>query len=65
MSGEDVSMTLGVDFPEIREAVAKICEAYPGDYWRDLEDQPPEGSYPTAFVNALTEAGFLGSLIPE
>ena len=65
MSGEDVSMTLGVDFPEIREAVAKICEAYPGDYWRDLEDQPPEGSYPTAFVNALTEAGFLGALIPE
>ncbi len=53
------------DYPEIREAVAKICEGFPGEYWRDLEEQPVEGSYPTAFVTALTESGFLGALIPE
>jgi acyl-CoA dehydrogenase len=53
------------DYPEIREAVGKICEEFPGDYWRKLEDQPVEGSYPTDFVKALTESGFLGALIPE
>jgi len=53
------------DYPEIRASVAKICEGFPGQYWRDLEDQPVEGSYPTAFVTALTEAGYLAALIPE
>ena len=65
MSSDGVLMELGEDYPEIREAVAKICEDYPGEYWRGLEDQGPEGSYPTAFVRELTEAGFLGALIPE
>ena len=65
MNGVGVVMELGEDYPEIREAVAKICEDYPGEYWRGLEDQGPEGSYPTAFVRELTEAGFLGALIPE
>jgi acyl-CoA dehydrogenase len=53
------------DYPEIRDAVAKICEGFPGQYWRDLEDQPVEGSYPTEFVTALTESGYLAALIPE
>ena len=59
------AIELGEDWPEIRESVAKICEGYPGEYWRDLEDQPPSGSYPTEFVQALTEAGYLAALIPE
>ena len=53
------------DYPEIRDAVAKICEGFPGQYWRDLEDPSVEGSYPTDFVQALTESGYLGALIPE
>ncbi|MGY8960735.1 MAG: acyl-CoA dehydrogenase family protein [Alphaproteobacteria bacterium] len=53
------------DYPEIRDAVRKICEGFPGEYWRNLEDQPVEGNYPTEFVNALTESGYLGALIPE
>jgi acyl-CoA dehydrogenase len=65
MSDDNMEMTIEEDYPEFREAVAKICEGFPGQYWRDLEDQPPEGSYPTEFVNALTESGFLGALIPE
>jgi acyl-CoA dehydrogenase len=65
MSNDGIVMELGRDYPEIREAVTKICEDYPGDYWRGLEDQGPEGSYPTAFVRELTESGFLGALIPE
>ncbi len=52
----------GDDYPEIREAVQRICAGYPGEYWRRLED---ERAYPTEFVNALTEAGYLAALIPE
>ena len=49
-------------FPEIRESVRKLCAEYPGAYWRKL-DRARE--YPTAFVQALTRAGFLSVLIPE
>src|SRR5215207_2888679 len=45
----------------IRAAVRELCAAYPGQYWRDLDRQR---AYPTAFVRALTEAGWLGALIP-
>lgn len=65
MSDTDLSMPLELDYPEIREEVAKLCANFPGEYWRDLEKQPPSGSYPTAFIEALTEAGYLAALIPE
>ena len=55
--GADVTLEAGEDYPEIREAVRRICAGYPGEYWRRLED---ERAYPTEFVNALTEAGYLG-----
>ena len=58
----DVTLEAGEDYPEIREAVQRICARYPGEYWRGLED---ERAYPTEFVNALTEAGYLAALIPE
>ena len=47
---------------EIREEVRKLCARFPGEYWRELDR---ERGYPTAFVHALTEAGYLGALIPE
>jgi acyl-CoA dehydrogenase len=50
------------DYTEIRAAVRKLCERFPGEYWRKLDR---ERSYPTEFVTALTEAGYLASLIPE
>ena len=56
------TMEIGVDYPELREAVQRICAKYPGAYWRGLEDNE---AYPTDFINELTEAGFLASLIPE
>jgi acyl-CoA dehydrogenase len=59
---EDVSVPLGEDFPEIRESVRRICADFPGEYWRRLE---ADEAYPTKFVKALTEAGYLGALIPE
>lgn len=55
-------MAMQKTFPEIREAVAKLCARYPGSYWRDLDQQR---RYPTDFVQALTEAGYLSVLIPE
>lgn len=56
---------LGDDYPEFRHDVRRLCEQFPGEYWRDLDGQPPSGSYPTDFVQALTEAGYLAALIPE
>ncbi|HEY1936120.1 MAG TPA: acyl-CoA dehydrogenase family protein [Acetobacteraceae bacterium] len=47
---------------EIRVEVAKLCARYPGEYWRKLDQVR---GYPTEFVRALTEAGYLAALIPE
>jgi acyl-CoA dehydrogenase len=49
-------------YPEIRDAVVKLCSQFPGQYWRDLDR---EMAYPAKFVDALTEAGYLSVLIPE
>jgi acyl-CoA dehydrogenase len=50
------------DHAEIREEVGKLCARFPGEYWRKLDW---DRAYPTEFVQALTEAGYLGALIPE
>ena len=50
------------DYADIREQVQKLCAQYPGEYWRKLD---AERAYPTEFVDALTEAGYLSVLIPE
>jgi len=50
------------ELSEIRASVRALCEKFPGEYWRKLDR---ERGYPTEFVNALTEAGFLAALIPE
>ncbi len=47
---------------EIREEVSKLCARFPGEYWRRVDR---ERAYPTEFVQALTEGGWLGALIPE
>ena len=47
---------------EIRAAVKQLCDRFPAVYWREL-DQKRE--YPTEFVQAMTDAGWLAALIPE
>ncbi len=47
---------------DLRAEVAKLCAGFPGAYWRELDACR---GYPTLFVQALTEAGYLGALIPE
>ncbi|MCK5623158.1 MAG: acyl-CoA/acyl-ACP dehydrogenase [Alphaproteobacteria bacterium] len=56
-----MTMELGEDYPEIREAVARICENFPGEYWRRLD---AESAYPDEFVATLTREGWLAALIP-
>ena len=55
-------MPIGETYPEIREAVRKLCAGFPGTYWQEKDR---ERSYPTEFVNELTQSGFLAVLIPE
>jgi acyl-CoA dehydrogenase len=50
------------DLAAIRDSVRALCADFPGEYWRELDR---ERAYPTAFVDALTKAGFLAALIPE
>ena len=50
------------DHHDIREAVQKLCACFPDEYWRKLD---VARAYPAEFVAALTEAGYLATLIPE
>ena len=57
-----ITIPYGNDYPEIRDSVRAICRNYPAEYWRKLEDQK---AHAEAFVEELTQAGFLSTLIPE
>jgi len=50
------------EFADIRASVRALCAKFPGEYWRALDR---ERAYPTEFVKALTEGGYLAALIPE
>jgi alkylation response protein AidB-like acyl-CoA dehydrogenase len=50
------------DLAQIRESVRSLCAKFPGEYWRTVDR---ERAYPSEFVTALTQAGFLAALIPE
>ncbi|MFL9998715.1 acyl-CoA/acyl-ACP dehydrogenase [Paraburkholderia sediminicola] len=49
-------------YQDIREAVRDLCQQFPAEYFRKIDE---ERSYPEAFVNALTKAGWLAALIPQ
>jgi acyl-CoA dehydrogenase len=49
-------------YREIRDAVRDLCSHYPDSYFREID---AARGYPEAFVDALTEAGWLAALIPE
>ncbi|MEP4194108.1 MAG: acyl-CoA dehydrogenase family protein [Aliishimia sp.] len=55
-------MTYQLDHTDIRDGVVRLCADFPGSYWQQCDrDQ----AYPTDFVQALTQAGYLSALIPE
>lgn len=49
-------------YEDIREAVARLCAGFPGEYWRALDR---DMAYPTDFVQTLTDEGWLAAMIPE
>jgi acyl-CoA dehydrogenase len=53
---------MSTELTDIRDAVARLCADFPGQYWRDRDRVR---GYPTEFVRALSDAGFLAVLIPE
>ena len=59
---DNTMVALGEDYPELRDSVRQDLRALSWHLLEGLEDQQ---AYPTAFINELTEAGFLGALIPE
>ncbi len=61
-SNEEIAVPLGPDWPELREAIERLCAGFDGSYWQACDR---EGRYPEEFVGALAEAGYLGILIPE
>ncbi|MHA6832816.1 acyl-CoA dehydrogenase family protein [Ralstonia pseudosolanacearum] len=50
------------DYQDIREAIRDLCDQFPAEYFRKIDEAR---GYPEAFVNALTAAGWLAALIPE
>jgi len=57
-----MSMTDAGSFEEIRSAVRALCAQFPDEYFRKID---AERGYPTEFVSALTQAGWLAALIPQ
>ena len=49
-------------FQDIREAVRDLCLQFSGEYFRKIDEAR---GYPEAFVDALTQAGWLAALIPQ
>lgn len=62
VGGSMLQMDFGDDWPELREGVGKLCSRFPQTYWRE---RGASHEYPTEFVDAMSEAGYLAALIPE
>jgi acyl-CoA dehydrogenase len=50
------------DWRDVREGVRRVCINFPGAYWRELEET---SAYPSEFVAAMTQAGYLAALVPQ
>jgi acyl-CoA dehydrogenase len=49
-------------YAELREGVRALCRQFDSAYWQKVDESR---GYPDDFVKALTQAGWLGALIPE
>ncbi len=49
------------EYQELRDAVRALCAGFDSSYWQRIDEQR---AYPEAFVQALTQAGWLAALIP-
>src|SRR5690554_2687844 len=57
-----MTMKTAMDHEIIRSSVRSLCKRFPESYWRELDEKK---AYPTEFIQALTEEGWLSVLIPE
>ena len=49
-------------YQDIRDAVRDLCGRFPDEYHRKVDEKR---AYPEDFVNALTKAGWMATLIPQ
>jgi len=49
-------------YQDIRDAVRALCAEFPDTYHREVDSRR---AYPEAFVDALTQAGWMAALIPQ
>ncbi|HEX7250500.1 MAG TPA: acyl-CoA dehydrogenase family protein [Burkholderiales bacterium] len=49
-------------YSDLREGVRALCAQFDSAYWQKVDE---DRAYPEAFVDALTEAGWMSALIPE
>ncbi len=49
-------------YQDLRDALRELCRQYPDEYFRRID---AEDVYPEAFIDSLTEAGWLAAMIPE
>jgi acyl-CoA dehydrogenase len=47
---------------DLRDALRDLCRQYPAEYFRRID---AEQGYPQAFIDALTAAGWLATMIPQ
>jgi len=57
-----LSIPQTTDHTDLRDGVRAVCNAFDSAYWQQVDDVR---GYPEAFVQALTDAGWLSALIPE
>ena len=55
-------MNSKLDHQDIRDGVRKLCLQFDSEYWQNCDR---DRLYPSEFVDALTQAGYLGALIPQ
>ncbi len=49
------------DQEAIRESVTRLCARFDAAYWREVDET---GNFPEAFVGAMAEGGWLGTVLP-
>jgi acyl-CoA dehydrogenase len=57
-----MDFSLAPEQEQLRKGVRDVCARFPESYWRELDANK---QYPQAFVEALTEGGWLSILIPS
>ena len=57
-----LSIPQNTDHDDLRDGVRAVCNQFDNAYWQQIDEAR---TYPEAFVQALTEAGWLSALIPE